>query len=834
MNCSACQTDNREIARFCRECGRFLASACPHCGAELPSASRYCDQCGQPLAVQAGEAGPPSAAFPPRASRPITSAPTQESGEAAGAATTLARFMPEALVDKLQTARSQGGMVGERRFVTMLFCDVSGSTAAASGMDPEEWAGVINGAFEHMIAPIYRYEGTVARLMGDGLLAFFGAPIAHEDDPVRAVRAGLDIVAHVADYNRQVQQQHGVELAVRVGINSGRVVVGAVGSDLRVEYSALGDAINIAARMEQAAAPNTVQIAAATHRLVAPLFEIEELGEIEVKGKAEPVPAYRVLGRRAEPGRLRGIAGLESPLVGRQAELDTLRQQLDDLTQGRGGIVFLLGQPGLGKSRLLREWRADWPESEGPRYWSISQEASYQAAEAYGLLRQLLRLVADVGSDDGQAEKSLRTRLEELVGHLPSAGQSDILVPLARLLDVQSSEEAAAPVQAETFRRQLFAATRAVLQQLTERQPTALILDDLHWADPASTDAISSIFQLVDAAPLLFVCVMRPEREAASWELYNAAKNDFPHRLTEIALSPLSDHESVRLLEGLLPGARWPRRLREQVLEKASGVPFFLEEVVRALLEDDVIQQADDGWKVKETGDDVRLPGSLQGLLTARLDRLEEESRRILQLASVIGQAFDYPLLAQLCGAANGSNGSPAGEAGTLDRRLTELQRADLIVETARIPQRRYLFRNTLIQETAYRTMLREQRRATHREVAEALTGRNGEELAALAHHFYQAGDPRAVAANRQAGDAAFDLHAGKEAATYYRRALELARRHQHDDVALLIYLYRRLGRSLELASQFSQALDLYADMKELGEELDDRQLALDAMLRQA
>jgi class 3 adenylate cyclase len=276
---------------------------------------------------------------------------------------------------KLEAARASGDMVGERRVVTMMFCDVKGSTAAAENLDPEEWSEIINGAFEHMIKPVYTYEGTVARLMGDGILAFFGAPLAHEDDPQRAVLAGLDIIGSMAPYRETIKKSWGIDLNVRVGINTGLVVVGSVGSDLRMEYTALGDAINLAARMEDTALPGTIQIADDTYKLVSQLFEFESLGGIDVKGKSEPVSAYRVLGRKDITRRTRGIEGLHVEMVGREAELLTLHKVMTDLNQGIGRIVCVLGEAGLGKSRLVSESHQDYKNligSDGNWFETIS------------------------------------------------------------------------------------------------------------------------------------------------------------------------------------------------------------------------------------------------------------------------------------------------------------------------------------------------------------------------------------------------------------------------------------------------------------------------------
>jgi class 3 adenylate cyclase len=267
-------------------------------------------------------------------------------------------------------------MQGERRTVTVLFCDVAGSTAMAEQLDPEEWAEIMNDAFGYLTGPVERYGGTVARLMGDAILAFFGAPTAHEDDPQRAVLAGLDILDGITPFREEIKDEYGLDFNVRVGINTGPVVVGEVGSDFAGEYTAMGDAVNVAARMEQTAQPGSVQVAENTQALTAPLFDFETLSSIEVKGKADPVATFRVLGSKAEPGRLRGIEGLSAPLVGRDEEFDTLSDVLSELREGRGQIVFMVGEPGLGKSRLIDELRRDW----GDAPWIESRGISFDTA----------------------------------------------------------------------------------------------------------------------------------------------------------------------------------------------------------------------------------------------------------------------------------------------------------------------------------------------------------------------------------------------------------------------------------------------------------------------
>jgi len=309
INCHHCQHDNRHGAYFCKKCGRAIA--CPRCSVVLIQPLNYCDNCGQPLSIESAfKVIPASQPEIKRADKTISKSESdgqtvetlagQPVPELPGMR--LDRFVPNELMAKLEAARTSGTMVGERRVVTILFCDVAGSTSAAEQLDPEDWTEIINGAFEHMIKPVYHYEGTVARLTGDGILAFFGAPITHEDDPQRAILAALDIVSTIEPYREKIKRDWDIDFNVRVGINTGRVVVGAVGSDLRMEYTAMGDAINMAARMEQTAALGTVQVANDTFRLVSPIFDFEELGGIEVKGKSEPILAYRVLGRKKSEG----------------------------------------------------------------------------------------------------------------------------------------------------------------------------------------------------------------------------------------------------------------------------------------------------------------------------------------------------------------------------------------------------------------------------------------------------------------------------------------------------------------------------------------------------
>ncbi|MCH7663735.1 MAG: AAA family ATPase, partial [Chloroflexi bacterium] len=554
--------------------------------------------------------------------------------------------IPADYATKLEAARAQRAMQGERRVLSILFCDVVGSTSMAEKLDPEDWAEIMDDAFDHLIAPIFRYEGTVARLMGDGLLAFFGAPIAHEDDPKRAVLAGLAIQQEIKPFCKRVKKEFGLEFNVRVGINTGTVVVGEIGSDLKMEYTAMGDAINLAARMEQSAAPGSVQISANTYKHVAPLFEVEDLGEIEVKGKSKPQPAYKVVRPKAEPGRVRGISGLTAPLIGREAEFTVATEAMQAVQQGRGGILMLLGQAGLGKTRLIEELRLKWIADQGDGAWLETRGISYDAGHPYMLFRNLLRSMCAI--TDYDSPDAIRQKLEKTVSQTPESHREQFRQAAEILLEVEGSDEIV--LEGEALKKRLFKNLTSIFRAEADTAPFVLILDDLHWADDASIALLIHMLALVEEVPILFVCAMRTYRKSPGWRVKQTAEAEYPHRYKESSLKALSEDQSQELVDNLLDISELPPELHQLVMRKAEGNPFFVEEVVRTLIDNEFVQRDEDGlhWVSTQRVANIAIPDNLQGLLAARIDRLQQDVRQTLQLAAVIGRSFYFRVLAAI------------------------------------------------------------------------------------------------------------------------------------------------------------------------------------------
>ena len=702
----------------------------------------------------------------------------------------------------------------ERRIVTMLFCDVRGSTAMAEGLDPEEWTDVMNAAYEQLIAPVYRHEGTVARLMGDAILAFFGAPTAHEDDPQRAVMAGLEIVEGIGPLRERLADERGLDLNVRVGINTGPVVVGDVGSELRQEYSAMGDAVNVAARMEQTADPGTVRITDDTYRLVADLFEVEGLGEVEVKGKRRPVRSYRVLERRSAPWKVRATRSLDAPLVGRERELDAVRTALEELERGRGSVLLISGDPGMGKSRLVEETNARWSERhrDDDRPWDFWACVPYDTMQPYAQYRRLIG--ERTGTNEADPAELVRAKIADFMKVAPPGWEERSERVARALLGVEHDDEER--LEGEAFQRE---AIELVIGSTVALGPgRLLVFEDLHWCDHASLELVHATAGLVPTLPILILITFRPDREAPSWAFRKRIAEELEDRAIALELAQLTPDQCGELIDELLPVGGMVSEVRGRIVGRTEGNPFFVQEVARALIDQGVVERRGAGWRMTGDVSDVAIPDSVQSLITVGLDRLPPDARRTLQAAAVIGRTFEDELLRAVLGIED------------LGPDLRVLEERDLIRSGARPGE--HAFRHALTQEAAYGTLLRRRRRELHRRVAEiveAAADRPEEVAALLARHFAEAGDDEATLRYTViAGDAAARLYANEEAEAQYRAALDVAGR-LGADTALVRSLYERRGSALELAGRYDDAIASYEEMQEEARDRGDERLELAA-----
>ncbi|MGA9192190.1 MAG: adenylate/guanylate cyclase domain-containing protein [Anaerolineales bacterium] len=562
----------------------------------------------------------------------------------------LRRSAPEAMAGKILAERDR--MQGERKLVTALFADIVGSTSLAEGMDPEDWREIVGGAHQRVSQAIYRYEGTIAQLLGDGVLAFFGAPLAHEDDPERAIRAGLNLLDGIASYAKELKQAGRVEdFQVRVGLNTGLVVVGDIGTDLHMEYLAVGDTVNLAARVQSAAEPGELLVTQSTYKLAMGLFEFEDQGEIEVKGKAEPIHVFRAVKESHGAVRRRGISGLDSPLVGRSREFATLNQTIEEVGRGNGSIVSLVAEAGLGKSRLIAEWRRAVINSGAIQadHWFEGRCVSYGASMAHHLSTDLIRSLIDAppGTSMDATRTALRTRLEALLGD----ELSDVYPFIAHLLGLELEDDMAARVkylEGQALQAKYVTAFQEMLRRMATDQPTVMICEDIHWADPSSVELGLQVMPIVPEIPLVVVLVSRPDKESPGWRMVELAREVAGAGALELHLAPLTEQDSRQLVSNLLNVEALPDDVRAMILSKAEGNPFFVEEVIRMLIDQGQITSEDGGWTVAGDLESLDIPDTLQGVLMARIDRLPDDAKRTLQVAAVIGRQFRASILEEV------------------------------------------------------------------------------------------------------------------------------------------------------------------------------------------
>jgi ABC-type oligopeptide transport system substrate-binding subunit/class 3 adenylate cyclase len=692
----------------------------------------------------------------------------------------------------------------ERRVVTALFADLVGSTALGERLDPEELKLVVGDAVARMVMAIEAYGGTVKDLAGDGVLALFGAPLAHEDDPERAVRAALRIADDIESFAREVAEAWGVDaLNVRIGVNTGPVVTGAIGAGERIEFGAMGDAVNVAARLQSKARPGSVLVGEATRRVVADRFTWDDGETFELKGKSDPVVAFAVTGDGAG-GRGRADLGSATRMVGRDRELATASDAVDAVASGTGGIVFVTGEPGIGKTLMVDELRRAF-EAMTPQYgrslWLEGRCVSYAGSIPYWPFRDLLRSWLGVRGDE--PELRVRVSLRRHVDRLVTERSGDMVPYLAALLGIAPTAAESArldELSPEALQYRTFEVMRHTLQALAAEGPVAVALEDLHWADATSLQLLERLVGDTEDEALLLICTARPERDHPSWRLKEDVARTLPHRFQEVTLEALSGDAGLELLTALVGRDTLPPAVEPRILEPAEGNPFFLEELVRSMVDAGALVREGEGWRFEHEVD-LQVPPTVEKVILARIDRLEPAARGAVVAASVLGRTFNLPLLHAV--------------AADSDVRVSlgELMRVDLVREGRRWPEPEYRFTHALIQETAYRTLVAEDRRRLHREAALWLerhhAGREDEVAGLLAHHWLGAEDEdKAIRYLTTAGDRARQEYALDEAIAYYRELLPLLDRRGEDREIALVHF--KLALALHVSLRFAEANETY------------------------
>ena len=769
--------------RFCGRCGTALAAACRHCGAEVPPGFRFCGQCGKSL-----DEAP--------------AAPTPAAAPAPG-------YTPKHLADKI--LRSRSALEGERRQVTVLFADVAGFTSLAEKLDPEEVHRIINGCFERITAEVHRFEGTINQYTGDGVMALFGAPIAHEDSARRAVHAALGIQRAVGEYGATLQAERGLKLAMRIGINTGAVVVGAIGDDLRMDYTAVGDTTNLAARLQQTAQPGTVVVSDATHRAIEGFFETVDLGRRDVKGH-EPVHAWQVVRTRGARSRIavgheRGL----TPFVGRDRELSVLLSRFAEVEAGHGQVVFIAGDAGLGKSRLLYEFRRQLADSGRAVSWVEGQCVSFGQSISFLPLVDLLRKNFRIEEFDGEPE--IIAKIESATRRM---GGLDAHVPFLRyLLSVDPGDPVVTTMDAANRRRLAFAALRALAIRGAELRPVVLVIEDLHWMDSGSEEFLTSLMESLAGVAVMLILTYRVG--------YAPAFGSRSYYST-ISLTTLGEREALAVARGVLGVKELPPELVSAVMQKAEGVPLFIEEVAKTLLDLGVLRREGDRLVLVGGPETMDVPETIHDIIMARLDRLGDEGKRTVQLASVIGRQFLVRLLSRV-----------SGMSRHLDGLLRELQSLEIIYEQGLLPEPGYIFKHAVIQDVAYNSLLRERRRELHKSVGFALEelypDRLAEHYEELAHHFSE-GEQWAKAFDYlvRSGDRAREASANTTALDWYARALAAAARMTPPVSRLrLAEVHQRRSQVLTAVARLEEAAAEGRQMLEYARAEGDRRLEAEA-----
>ncbi|MEE9191227.1 MAG: adenylate/guanylate cyclase domain-containing protein [Candidatus Aerophobetes bacterium] len=747
MKCPKCQFENPEGIKFCGECGAKLEKVCPKCNSLNPPQFKFCGECGHEL------------------SKPIEALPIDYSEPQS--------YTPKFLADKILTTRSS--IEGERKLVTVLFADVANYTAMAEKLDPEEVHQIMDGCFNILMDEIHRCEGTVNQFTGDGVMALFGAPVAHEDHAQRACHAALSIQKAMTRYSDKLKRERKIDFKMRIGLNSGPVVVGAIGDDLRMDYTAVGDTTNLAARMESIARPGAILLTDHTHKLTRDFFEFQPLGKVEVKGKKAVQEAYELIRATEVETRIEAAAakGL-TKFVGRTKEAEALKEAFEKAQSGSGQVVGVVGEAGVGKSRLLLELRNMLPMGE---YTYLEGRCiHYGGSMAYLPILGILRSYLDI--KEGDQEAVIKKKMEEKILQLDENLKSTF-PPLQEILSLKVEDEAYLKVEPQEKRMRTFEAIRNLLVRESQNRPLVLAVEDLHWIDRTSEEFLTYLIRWLANTKILLIFLYRPEY-THTW----GSKSYY----SKIGVDQLSTKSSVELVQSILEGAEVVPKLSELILSRAGGNPLFVEEFTHSLLENGSIQRKDYQYVLSTKALDIQVPDTIQGIIAARMDRLEDNLKHTMQVASVIGRDFAFRILQTITGMRE-----------EIKSYLLNLQGLEFIYEKKLFPELEYIFKHALTQEVAYNSLLVQRRKEIHEKIGRAIEELYPERLEEfyemLAYHATAAGQKeRALGYLIRASERARRAASHREEAALLTRALRIAE--EIKKVDLLPDLRARCGRA--------------------------------------
>jgi class 3 adenylate cyclase/predicted ATPase len=727
MTCPKCRQENPLSAKFCSQCGARFGATCAACGSQLAPGARFCNECGQTVVTATAVLAPARYGAP-------------------------ASYTPKHLAEKILTSRS--AIEGERKQVTVLFADLKGSLELLADRDPEDVRKLLDPVLDCMMEAVHRYEGTVNQVMGDGVMALFGAPIAHEDHAVRACYAAMRMQESVKRYAEEILRLIGVTIRIRVGLNSGEVVVRAIRGDLQMDYTAVGQTTHVAARMEQIADPGAILLTPQTLALAEGFIAVKSLGPVPIKGLSEPVEVHQLTGGGAARSRLQATAGRGlTKFVGRTTEMAQLHDALAQAFDGRGQVVTVVGEPGVGKSRLF--WELTHAHRTEGALVLEAASVSYGRATVYFPVITLLKAYFQIDARD-----DTRRVREKVTGKLLSLDRAlePALPALLALLDVLIEDAAWTRLDPPQRKQHTLDAVKRLLLRESQVQPVVVIFEDLHWVDGETQSLLDVLVDNLPTARVLLLANYRPEYQHG-W----SSKTYY----RQIRLDPLLPASAEEVLAALLGPDPALKPFKQMLIERAEGNPFFLEESVQTLVETKTLEGLRGAYRLTRTPERLEIPGTIKAMLAARVDRIPPDDKRLLHAASVIGKEFPFALLEAMVE-------MPADE---LRSSLGRLQAAEFLYEMRLFPDLEYAFKHALTHEVAYQSLLKTSRQQYHQRIADVLAARFPETVEAqpevLAHHYTEAGlAEQAVPYWLRAGQRAIERSANAEAVSHLTKGL--------------------------------------------------------------